>query len=124
MRSKCSETENSSAIESQRNNNVDADDWLHPQTIERQVEYLQNPHILGVMCARFRVDEKSHIEFKPESPTKVPGEIALGHNLGEALKKPVLSRANMMRISRMMKMMPMIMATFLSCSESSFSKMP
>lgn len=48
---------------------MDSDDWLHPQTIEKQIETLQTPETLAVMCGFFRVDEKSNIEFKPEGPT-------------------------------------------------------
>ena len=47
---------------------IDSDDWIHPQTLERQIEILQNEDILGVICGFFRVDEASHIEFKPEAP--------------------------------------------------------
>lgn len=47
---------------------MDSDDWLHPQTIEKQVDLLENSESLAVMCGFFRVDEESNIEFKPEGP--------------------------------------------------------
>lgn len=47
---------------------MDSDDWLHPQTLERQIETLQDPKTIAVMCGFFRVDENSNIEFKPEGP--------------------------------------------------------
>lgn len=50
---------------------MDSDDWLHPQTLERQIDILRNTEAKGVLCRYVRVTERNRIEFKPEGPTRI-----------------------------------------------------